>query len=169
MIRMKHCDWTYSELMSKLEEGMRYYQEKGRTETIPNPENSDKGWKDSLHNKYPATIKTNDGHLVRSKSEKIIDDFLFAKGIVHAYEKKLPVEETIYCDFYIPVGKNRPMDIYIEFWGLVNDQKYLERKKSKIEIYNKHKFNLLEIIEKDIENLEEVLTGKLLTYQIQIH
>ncbi|MGC4096119.1 MAG: hypothetical protein QM706_03295 [Nitrospira sp.] len=169
MIGMKQCSWTYSELMSKLENGMRYYQERVNIGARSKPENSDNSYSDFLHNKYPPKIKTKDGHLVRSKSEKIIDDFLFDKGIVHAYEKKLPVQENIYSDFYIPIGKNQPLDIYIEFWGLENNQKYLERKNFKIGIYNKHKFNLIELVEKDIEDLEEVLTQKLLRYRIQIH
>lgn len=60
--------------------------------------------------------------------------------IVHAFERKLPVEEDVYCDFYLPVGK-----VYIEFWGLENDEKYKERKQEKIKIYQKYGFNLIEL------------------------
>lgn len=44
--------------------------------------------------------------------------------IVHAYERKLPIEEEVYCDFYLPNGK-----VYIEFWGLESDERYIQRKK----------------------------------------
>lgn len=43
-----------------------------------------------------------------------------------AYEKRVPIKEDIYCDFYIPKGK-----IYIEFWGLKDDEAYLEREKDR--------------------------------------
>ena len=49
-----------------------------------------------------------------------IDNTLYEYWLVHAYERKLPVEEDVYCDFYIPTGK-----VYIEYWGYENDEKYL--------------------------------------------
>ena len=55
---------------------------------------------------------------------------MYDYGLVHAYEKKVPIEEELYTDFYLPNGK-----VYIEYWGLENDPKYAERKKKKIEIY----------------------------------
>ena len=37
--------------------------------------------------------------MVRSKAEQIIDNWLYHKGIVHAYERRVPIEEEVYCDF----------------------------------------------------------------------
>ena len=48
-----------------------------------------------------------------SKAEMLIDNWLYMAEIVHAYERKLPIEEDVYCDFYIPKGK-----VYIEYWGM---------------------------------------------------
>ena len=79
--------------------------------------------------KFPAQHRSKDGHQVRSKSELIIDNFLYDAKIVHACERKIPIEEEMYCDFYIPTGK-----VYIEFWGLDEDT-YLARKKKKLESY----------------------------------
>ena len=76
--------------------------------------------------KFPATLRTADGHMVRSKAEMLIDNWLYMAEIVHAYERKLPIEEDVYCDFYIPTGK-----VYIEYWGYENDPKYLARKTAK--------------------------------------
>ena len=70
----------------------------------------------------------------------LIDNWLYMSGIVHAYERRLPIEEEVYCDFYIPDGK-----VYIEYWGLEKDQKYADRKKVKIEIYQKNHLDLIEI------------------------
>lgn len=115
------------------------------------------GFRDKFEAKHRAT----DGHFVRSKSEVIIDNWLYMAEIVHAYERKLPIEEDVYCDFYIPTGK-----VYIEFWGYENDEKYLERKKQKIALYKKYGFNLIELEEKDVQNLDDVLPRFLLKYGV---
>ena len=122
---------------------------------------------DTFREKYPASQRTLDGHYVRSKSEMLIDNFLYINGVVHAYERKLPIEEDVYCDFYIPSGNARPQ-VYIEFWGLENDPKYSERKRKKIEIYKKYEFPLIEMTEPEINNLEEVLTRKLIQHKISL-
>jgi hypothetical protein len=112
--------------------------------------------------KFPAQHRAKDGHQVRSKAELIIDNFLYDAKIVHACERKLPVEEDIYCDFYIPTGK-----VYIEFWGL-DEEKYLTRKKRKLEIYSKYNLNLIELFEKDVSNLDDTLPGKLRGFGITV-
>nr|WP_236692755.1 phage antirepressor KilAC domain-containing protein [Aneurinibacillus tyrosinisolvens] len=114
--------------------------------------------------KFEAKLRTADGHYVRSKAEMLIDNWLYMSEIVHAYERKLPVEEDVYCDFYLPVGK-----VYIEYWGLENDEKYANRKDKKIQIYNKYGFNLIELNDTDIQNLDDVLPRKLLKFGIQAY
>ncbi len=79
--------------------------------------------------------RTTDGHWVRSKAELAIDNWLYMADIVHAYERKLPVEEEVFCDFYIPSGK-----VYIEYWGYEKEE-YLSRKREKQRIYQKYEFN----------------------------
>jgi len=109
-----------------------------------------------FRNKFPATIIAEDGHRVRSKSEKIIDDWLYHKGIVHAYERKVPIEEEVYCDFFIPIGQK----VWIEFWG-TDEEKYLKRKELKKKFYEKYKKRLIELNEKDIEKLDDIMPIKL--------
>ncbi|NQF16676.1 glycerol kinase [Brevibacillus sp. HB1.3] len=116
----------------------------------------------SFRDKFQAKHRAADGHFVRSKAEMLIDNWLYMSEIVHAYERKLPIEEDVYCDFYLPVGK-----VYIEYWGLENDPKYTERKKSKLEIYRKYGFNLIELMDTDIQNLDDVFPKKLLKFGIQ--
>lgn len=116
---------------------------------------------DDFRKKFPANLRTPDGHYVRSRAEIMIDDFLYKNGIVHAYERKLNIDEDMYCDFYIPSKK-----LYIEFWGLEENEKYLERKKKKLELYAKYKFNLIEINNDDLSNLDEILAAKLRKYEI---
>ncbi len=114
--------------------------------------------------KYEAKHRAVDGHFVRSKAEMLIDNWLYMAEIVHAYERKLPIEEDVYCDFYIPTGK-----VYIEYWGYENDQKYLARKKQKIELYKKYGFNLIELEDKDVQNLDDILPRLLLKHGVQAY
>jgi hypothetical protein len=112
--------------------------------------------------RFPATNRTKDGHLVRSKAETIIDNWIYEAKIVHAYERKLPIEEEVYCDFWIPTGK-----VYIEYWGL-EDQDYLARKEKKLLIYKKHNFNLIQLSDKEVANIDDVLPAKLREYGIAV-
>jgi hypothetical protein len=114
--------------------------------------------------KFPAKHRSADGHMVRSKAEMLVDNWLYMAEIVHAYERKLPIEEDVYCDFYIPTGK-----VYIEYWGYENEQKYLARKKKKISIYEKYGFNLIQLKDEDVQNLDDILPRLLLKYGIQAY
>ncbi len=119
---------------------------------------------DSFRHKFEATHRATDGHFVRSKAEMLIDNWLYMAEIVHAYERKLPIEEEMYCDFYIPTGK-----VYIEFWGLENDEKYLVRKREKIAIYQKYSFNLIELTDQEVLNLDDILPRLLLKFGVQAY
>jgi hypothetical protein len=116
---------------------------------------------DDFRVKFPADLRTPDGHYVRSRAELLIDDFLYKNGIVHAYERKLNIDEDMYCDFYIPSEK-----LYIEYWGLEENEKYAQRKKVKQDIYKKYNINLIELNDDDITNLDERLAAKLRRFNI---
>lgn len=109
----------------------------------------------TFRDKFEATYRTMDGHYVRSRAEVLIDNWLYMYGIVHAYERKLPIEQEAYCNFYLPFGS-----VYIEYWGLENDAKYRQRKERKLEIYKENGFNLIEIQDADIKNLDDILPKK---------
>jgi phage antirepressor YoqD-like protein len=116
---------------------------------------------DDFRKKFPANLRTPDGHYVRSRAEILIDDFLYKNGIVHAYERRVNIDEEMYCDFYIPTQK-----LYIEFWGLEENEQYAERKKKKLELYAKYNLKLIEVNNSDIENLDENLASKLRKHNI---
>lgn len=121
------------------------------------------GQKQAIRKHPPAKHRTTDGHLVRSKAEMLIDNWLYTSGIVHAYERKLPIEEEVYCDFYLPTGK-----VYIEYWGFENDAAYNARRKVKTEIYQRYSFNLVELTDEQIRNLDDFLPRLLLKYGIEV-
>ncbi len=118
----------------------------------------------SFREKFVARHRATDGHFVRSKAEMLIDNWLYMAGIVHAYERKLPIEEDVYSDFYIPTGK-----VYIEYWGYENDAKYQKRRRKKVELYKKYGFNLIELTDKDVQNLDDILPRMLLKYGVRAY
>lgn len=62
---------------------------------------------ESFRTKYEATFRAQDGHMVRSRSELLIDNYLYQYGIIHAYEKQIALDDgEMYCDFYIPTKKS---------------------------------------------------------------
>lgn len=104
---------------------------------------------------FDAKFRTQSGHFVRSRAEVIVADWLYANDVMFAYEKRLPIVEEVYSDFFIKEKR-----IFIEVWGL-EDTKYLERKAVKIDLYAKNGFNLIGLSDKDIENIDDFLPLKL--------
>lgn len=146
-------------------------QPQGQAATISLPQTETPVYninKDNFRDKYEAKHRTIDGHYVRSKAEMLIDNWLYQYGLVHAYERKLPIDEDVYCDFYIPSGNGRPQSVYIEFWGLENDHKYIERKNKKIEIYKREGLSLIELTDADLQNIDDILAKKLRQFKVPI-
>ena len=117
---------------------------------------------DDFRKKYPANYRCMDGHYVRSRAEVMIDNWLYTNGIAHAYERKLPIEQDVYSDFFIKAG-----NVYIEFWGMT-DEKYLARKEEKQKAYSDNEFSLIELGDDDLNNLDDILPRKLLRYGISV-
>jgi hypothetical protein len=83
--------------------------------------------------------------------------------LVHAYERRLPIEEEVYCDFYVPAGK-----VYIEYWGYEDNPEYAARKKVKQGLYQKYELNLIELSDKHIMNLDDYLPKMLLNFGVVV-
>jgi hypothetical protein len=113
--------------------------------------------------KFPAKLRAADGHMVRSRGELLIDNYLYYKQIIHAYERKAPIDEDLYCDFYLPTG-----NVYIEYWGLEEDASYAKRKAKKLALYSANNLNLIELKDADIENIDDLFPPKLRKFGIKI-
>lgn len=135
----------------------------GQGELIEDFQETGEPISDDWRSKYKADIRTSDGHYVRSRAEMLIDNFLYYHRIIHAYERKVNIDEALFCDFYIPEQK-----VFIEFWGMEENKKYAERKKRKQELYLKYGFNLIEINDSDMGNLDEILTIKLRKFNVKV-
>ena len=87
-----------------------------------------------LDDSYEGKYHCDDGHVVKSKSEAFIDNYLFANGIPHAYESAFPIDENpnhdLHPDFCLPNFNNSGTDVYIEHWGYNdNNIEYTKTKK----------------------------------------
>ena len=112
---------------------------------------------DDFRLKYPPTMRAEDGHMVRSRGELLIDNWLYHHRITHAYEPYAPIKEYLISDFYL-----NEHDVYIEYWGR-EDEEYIERRKEKERLYQEYKLDLIPIENEDIERLDDVLSRILLT------
>ncbi len=113
----------------------------------------------SFRQKFEAKYRTLDGHYVRSKGELLIDNWLYMAGVMHAYERVLPIEEHIVCDFYLPNGK-----VYLQFWGSDSGEVDEAERAHTRAIYQEHGLSLIELDAKDLLQLDDVLPKKLRMY-----
>ena len=86
----------------------------------------------------------NDGHECDSFTEKIIDDWMFEKGIKHKRFVPYPGNKGFTCDFV--VGNK-----WIEFFGLAGQLKrYDTLKRRKLNLVRKYGINIIKLFPKDI-------------------
>lgn len=113
---------------------------------------------EKLEAEYESDFVCDDGHLVKSPYEKIIDNWLYKEGIQHAYEIKIDIDKDkdLTPDFYIP-EYNGKKNIYIEFWGYdETNVKYQQRKEYKLKVYpelvKRDKITVIYLNRKEVEN-----------------
>ena len=85
-------------------------------------------------------IMTERGERVRSKSEKILADKLFAMGIPYRYEYPVQLKGygTVYPDFTL-LNVRKRKEFYLEHFGIMDDPEYSEKAIKKLEDYAKNK------------------------------
>ncbi len=103
-------------------------------------------------------IYTEKGERVRSKSEKIIADKLFMKGIPYRYEYPLKIKGygEIYPDF-LCLNKAKRKEIYWEHMGMMSNSEYCKSAIKKINIYTRNGYKYGEDIIFTYESAEAPL------------
>ena len=120
-----------------------------------------------LDEDYEGKYTCKDGHVVKSKSERDIDNYLFENDIQHAYEKELPYgageKEVLHPDFFLKDYLGKGKHVYIEHWGYnENNISYTKTKKFKMPIYEKLNITLICTNEQsDSGKIDSVLERKL--------
>ncbi len=84
-------------------------------------------------------ILTERGELVRSKSEKILADKLYAMGVPYVYEMPLYLNGNVvvYPDFTV-LNKKERREYYWEHLGMLDIPEYADKNVKKIETYNRN-------------------------------
>lgn len=106
-------------------------------ETSHGIESEKRIWKEeaeSIKNRFPVyhpeelNIKTDDGTMVRSKSEALIYNYLLQMGVTFAYELPLKIGNRYYYpDFTILSEIDYKTEVLIEHQGLMGNETYRER------------------------------------------
>jgi len=84
-------------------------------------------------------ILTDRGERVRSKTEKIMADYFYRKGIVYKYEQPIYLKGlgTVYPDFTF-FSKRVDGEMYWEHCGMIDSPEYARKMVRKIEMYEKN-------------------------------
>lgn len=132
-----------------------------------------------LDDDYEGKYTCKDGHIVKSKSEREIDNYLFDNEIKHIYEKELSYgannKEVIHPDFCLPDYLGKGEHVYIEHWGYnENNINYTKTKKFKMPIYKQlceeNDITLICTYEKsDANKMYDILDRKLNKKHIKLH
>ncbi len=108
---------------------------------------------------YPAPYRCDNGVYVRSLSELCIANWLYFNKIPFEYEREVQFKsngKTVLCDFYLPDN-----DVYIEFWGRTEDEKYISYMNWKESLYIKEGYKLVSLYLEDLKNLRGRFDAKL--------
>lgn len=116
----------------------------------------------SFRQKFEAKHRTLDGHYVNTKSELLIDNWLYLNGIVHAYHRELPVEQDFLTGFYLPSGQ-----VYIHYWDFTDLESMDKASKGQRQLYLDIDLELIDVFQNDVENLDSYLPSKLKPYGIK--
>ncbi|MHA1732095.1 MAG: hypothetical protein ACTSU5_09130 [Promethearchaeota archaeon] len=89
-----------------------------------------------------------DGHVVRSRGEMVIDNYFSRRQIAHVYEKTVKVlGKPVKYDWYL-----QDLECYVEYWGY-GGKEYARRKREKLRLYRAAGLKLLSIEDKALEDI----------------
>lgn len=124
-----------------------------------------------LDESYEGVFECEDGHIVKSISEQVIDDWLCEQTIFHAYEAPLDIGEDkpLKPDFCLKNYLGKGKDVYIEYFGLKGQPKYDEQTAYKMKHYKRLGITLVCLYPRDSKNLKFALQQKLNKDRIKIN
>ncbi|HEB26486.1 MAG TPA: hypothetical protein ENI05_01740 [Porticoccus sp.] len=104
-----------------------------------------------------------DGHQHGSKAQLQICHWLYMAGLAHACQRRLPVDEDLFADFYLP-----GQQLYIECWDDHDSSGLAQRMKRK-DIYQQLGFAVIDIEKEDLNQLDEVLTRQFRKQGVRVY
>lgn len=121
----------------------------------PPPESVSDG-DDLFSQAEPETLTSLDGHCFQDRGLTRICDWLYLAGVVHACGQRLPVEEALFADFWLPRDK-----VYIEYWSGIGGADALKARMQRSDIYRDHNLSVIDIHPEDLTVLHEFLPRRL--------
>ena len=100
---------------------------------------------------------------LHSTLELHVCNWLYLAQLTHAYRRALPVEETLFADFYLPGAR-----LYIECWELEEPAERLVSKLKKQDVFEQQGLAGIDIKASELEQLDEVLGRALLKFGIRV-
>ncbi|MEO1079122.1 MAG: hypothetical protein AAFY29_06185 [Pseudomonadota bacterium] len=97
-----------------------------------------------------------DGHQVDSLLQLRVCDWLYEAQFAHAHSRRLPVEEELSADFYVPAA-----GLYIECWESEVPTQELSRRLRTREVCRELGLAYLEVAAADIDRVDAVLAAAL--------
>ena len=84
-------------------------------------------------------FKTELGEVVRSKSEKMVADKLYLRGIPYVYEPQLRLKKNVvvYPDFLL-LNKRTREEYFLEHFGMMDNPEYCRKALQKMELYEEN-------------------------------
>ena len=108
-------------------------------------------------------FKTKTGHIVKTRAEMEIANFLFDNNLIFQYNTVATWadKDEFRASFYIP-----KLDLYIDHHAYDYIKEYQKTMKAKIKQYEKHKKKHIYITSEDEKNIEEAIKLKMKPYAI---
>lgn len=97
-----------------------------------------------------------DGHIYRRRELMCICQWLYLAGVLHASERRLPVEEKLHADFFLPLNQ-----VFIDYWAADATAGELKASMRKAELYRELGLAHIELHPEDIEQLDDIMPRQL--------
>lgn len=111
-----------------------------------------------------AVYSSLDAHQHGSKAQLQICHWLYMAGFAHACQRRLPGDEELYADFYLPVQQ-----LYIEYWGGATSGHAIALQMQRKAKYDEYGLTLIEVEADDLSDLDAVLTKTLRKQGIRVY
>lgn len=112
-----------------------------------------------------ADLPTLDGRQVSNSAERMITNWLYIAGVLHAQNYNLAVgDKVIAVNFYLP-----EISLCIDYWPGNAQAADLVAQLDKQAFYKQHKIPFIELRDEDLPQLDELLARKLLRYGLAVY
>lgn len=103
-----------------------------------------------------------DGHVLATPLQMHVCNWLYLAQLSHAHGRSLPVSAPLQADFYLPSGR-----VFVDCWEEDVPAGELAGRLRKRECYEELELRYIEVNERDVDRLDEMLGRKLLAFGLR--